>query len=251
MWINRSNEETWQTLKDRFSSKKPFTYIRFGDVELLLMQYPDKDQPPRHRSSLALQKELLNSFAVRHPDYLLATVAGANLKQTRPYIERENHLRSIVRKAGAAKVYESAVAVQRILVDDPSEFLSFLGLFQQKKVALLSGPTICNSQIVKKAFNVAKVVEVTDTCAFDHLNRCEKEILAAVDWSDIVISALGSGTCPLAWRLWHQGIRKTFFDVGSVVDGLTGILSRAWMKNRKFRRARVALKFCREQIEGF
>lgn len=249
MWINRSNEETWQTLKDRFASRKPFTYIRFGDVELHLMRYIDRDRPPRHRASYALQQELLKSFAIRHPDYLLATVAGANLKQTRPYAERESHLRSIVREAGAAKVYESAVAVQRILAGDPQEFLSFLRLFQQRKVVLLSGPTICNSKVVKKAFNIARTAEVSDTCAFDYLDRCEREILTVVNWSDIVVSALGSGTCPLAWRLWHQGIRKTFFDVGSVVDGLNGMLSRAWMVNRRFRQARIALDFCRDRIE--
>ena len=96
---------------------------------------------------------------------------------------------------------------------------------------MIGGPTVCNSKPVHKAFNIHICIELTDTNAYDTLtDSVLDKIVATIVDCDVVISALGHASTVLGKRLYKLGVKTQFIDIGSVVDAISGVKTRGWIK---------------------
>lgn len=221
-----SYDETMADLTKRFKSGEPFCYMRFGDADLFFIEDPEFDKNRRHDKNPAMAKELADAFSVEHPDYLIGCVAGGKV-----FARKEDHLKSIAQNFHIGKDYHSAVAVQVLYMKNPEGFVNFCKeCFWDKRVLLIGGETIARDKLVRKAFNVTATIEFSDRNAYTMLDDKMEQIERSVPKFDIVVSALGQATRVLGYRLWKNGHKTQYFDVGSVVDGLADRPLRSWIK---------------------
>jgi predicted O-methyltransferase YrrM len=221
-----SYDDTMDDLKKRFKSGEPFTYMRFGDADLFFIEDPNFDKNRRHDRNPAMARELASAFSVEHPDYLIGCVAGG-----RVFARKEDHLKSIATKFHVGKEYHSAVALQVLYMKNPEGFVTFCKeCFWDKKVLLIGGNSITRDLLVRKAFNVSATIEFSDRNAYTMLDDKMTQIEKNIPKFDIVVSALGQATRVLGYRLWKNGHRTQYFDVGSVVDALADRHLRSWIK---------------------
>jgi predicted O-methyltransferase YrrM len=222
-----SYDDTMADLGKRFASGDPFMYLRFGDADLFFIDNPNFDKNRRHDRNPAMARELASAFALEHPDYLIGCVAGGKV-----FASKETRLKAIAQKFHVGKTYHSAVALQVLYMKNPEGFVTFCKEnFWGKRVLLIGGNTIARDLLVRKAFNVTATIEFTDRNAYKMLDDKMVQIEKNIPKFDIVVSALGQATRVLGYRLWKNGHRTQYFDVGSVVDALAGKNHlRSWIK---------------------
>jgi len=110
-------------------------------------------------------------------------------------------------------------------------------------VLLVGGESICRDELVRKVFNVTATIEFTDRNAFQMLDAKYPQIVKNVPKFDIMISALGQATRVLGGRLWADGHRTQYFDVGSTVDALADRPLRSWIRRHAEMRDEYVKRF--------
>jgi predicted O-methyltransferase YrrM len=222
-----SYDDTMEDLNKRFASGDPFMYLRFGDADLFFIDDPNFSKNRRHDKNPAMASELSSAFSVEHSDYLIGCVAGGKV-----FASKDSRLKEIAQKFHIGKTYHSAVALQVLYMKNPEGFVKFCkDNFWGKRVLLIGGHTIARDILVRKAFNVTATIEFTDRNAYKMLDSKMIQIEKNIPKFDIVVSALGQATRVLGYRLWANGHRTQYFDVGSAVDALAGKNHlRSWIK---------------------
>lgn len=222
-----SDEDTLEDLRRRFVSGDPFFYMRFGDADLFFIDDPNFSKNRRHDPVPGLGKELKEAFMIEHPDYLVGCVANGKV-----FKRYDDKLRAIADNFHEGRTYCSAVAFHTMYVNEPEKFVSFVKeCFQDKRVLLVGGHSICRNPLVRKVLNVTATIELTDRNAYQQLDKQMNRIEKNVPKFDIIISALGQATRVLAKRLWVAGHRDIqYFDVGSTVDALAERPLRSWIR---------------------
>jgi hypothetical protein len=224
-----NNKETIKILRERFSNSDPFTYVRFGDADLYFMDDPQFKLNRRHDPSPNLSLGIRKAFTITDQDYLIGCVAGTDL-----FRDSQKKLIQIASAHGQERDYYSPVALHK-LYRNTKRFTEFVSeVFQDKKILLIGGESICQSDLVLKVFNVSESIALSDRNAFYKLDSSMKDIEEKIPKYDIVISALGQGTRVLAGRLWRKKIKTQYFDVGSVVDALAERPLRTWIEAHSF-----------------
>lgn len=220
-----SEKETMGDLRARLLGGDPFSYLRFGDADLFFIENPNFDKNRRHDRNPAMARELAAAFAVEHPDYLIGCVAGG-----RVFRSKEDHLQSIAEKYHVGKTYHSAVALQVLYMRDPEGFVTFCkDCFWGRRVLFIGGFGVARDVLVRKAFHVVATIEFPDRNAYRSLDQKMNQIRKNIPKFDVVVSALGQATRVLGHRLWAEGLRTQYFDVGSVVDALADRRLRSWI----------------------
>ena len=223
-----SEASTMDELSARFRSGKPFTYLRFGDADLLFINDPKFNKNRRHDPNPAMSADLANSFSVVHPDYLIGCAAkgvfGTNYA-------KENRLEAITDEYHEGRSFYSAVAFQVLYTKDPEGFFKFVKeVFHTRRVLLVAGESVCKSPFVRKVLSVNAAIEFSDRNAFRMLDEKMPQVEKNVGKFDIIVSALGQATRCMGWRLWDAGHRTQYFDIGSVIDALAERPLRSWIK---------------------
>jgi len=229
IWWDLANEaQTIDELERRFSAGDPFYYIRFGDADLYFVNDPWFNKNRRHQPKTEkFSQELRECLAIDHDEFMIGAAAMAGWGRK----SKERELTRIIGKFFHRKKFWSATPMHVTFLNDYDRFKEFLKVFQGRKVDLVGGATVCRSPEVRKAFNIQDTIALTDTNAYDILDKHMPAIEKMARGSDILISALGQTTRIVAKRLWNMGIRNIqYFDVGSIVDALAGVKTRSWIK---------------------
>jgi hypothetical protein len=233
--------ESADNLLARFESGEPFTYLRFGDADMFFIEDENYGGNRRHDGNPDLSKDLRRSFSIDDPDYLIGCVAGGNV-----FRSKEKHLQSISSQYHGEYTYYSAASMQILYMKYPEKFIDFLRrAFHGKRVLFIGGNSVAENALVKAAFDVTATINFTDRNAYKMLGPKMPQIEKNISKFDIVVSALGQATRVLGQRLWDQGYRTQYFDVGSVVDALAGRPLRSWIKRVPELRATYQNEFLR------
>jgi hypothetical protein len=203
-----TEDDSSYEILDRLKLMSPFSYVRFREPEIQLMNQDTR-----------MGKELRDSFSIEHPDYLI----GAEINGfTQPLTYR----------CCEGNSFEGVNAIQNMYTDSPAMFKSLLKTFREKKVLFIGGNAVRTNPFVQKAFNVRDSIGLPDEDASEKLNPKMKQIQRNINRFDIAVVAIGSATRILAKRLWMKGYRnKQFLDIGSVTDALAGRRTRDWIQN--------------------
>ena len=204
-----------------------FYYIRFGDAEIYTMNDPLFKNKRHQPKDDKLHHELIEAFNIHDSKFLRSfTVEGW----------AESKLRNLRRIIGKYIPFDTTIQVPHVSAVHLSflytldVFNKFIKIFQSKKVLLLGGPTVCNSDSVAQVFNVSGCICFSDTNAYDMLDEKMSMIEKIIDDYDIVLSALGHASTALGKRLFKQRIATQFIDIGSVIDAIAGANTRGWIR---------------------
>jgi len=206
-------------------NKMSFWYVRFGDGELYCIDEPLFGNKRHQPKDSKMSAELERSFSIKDHAYKIACL----LEGKRPSITRR--LRKIAGGYHKKAVFYSPIAIHTTFLKNIELFKSFTDQFKGKRVLLIGGPTACNSEAVKKVFNVSDTIQMSDTNAYDMMDKKYEEIIKIVNRYKVVIPALGWASNVLAYRL-HRDLRYFNFkyvDVGSVIDAIAGVKTRSWI----------------------
>lgn len=222
-----SETETNKLLFAKIKSNNPFTYVRFGDGDLLIMSDPNFNKESFHKQSPILRKELIESFLIRDSNYLIGNVGGVG------NFNYDDRLKSISQTLiNDDYTYLSAISIHRLYMDHhiKPNFLDLCKLFNDKEVLFIGGQSL-NKPIIKTAFNIKTFISLPDSNAYYSLGDKMKEIKNQCSIHSTLICAIGLATRVLAKRLFMDGIKNIqFIDIGSVVDALIQSPTRSWIK---------------------
>lgn len=252
-----SVHDTADKIRDRLKEGKPTAYIRFGDGELLFMSQ-DIKEGGMHKCSSKLSKDLIKSFKyadLKTMGYFVSSSAGIiNEGRMRKGVfgafESDEKLIEIVNKYRPDETLDNYIALAYKSVFEPQWFVDFLKeCVHGKRVLFIGGEVLCESPMIKRAFDVDTFIPLPMRDAYYALNKDKmKEIEVASQQHDIIICAAGMCANVICHRLWSKGFRTDFLDIGSIADALVGIGSRTWIRVvgedyiNNYRRAFMPLK---------
>ena len=230
--------QTATTIRDRVVKQTPFTYVRFGDGDLILMGGLGEDS--FHRSGEQLQSELKEAFLIDDPNYLIGCSAGQinEGKMRKGLFARFDYntkLQAVVDQLRPKQNFHNAVALSYQFVFDPQWFIDFLEVLRGRNTLFIGGASVVDHDLIQAIFGKDGYA-LPDRDAYYALDQPAKQgtvydnIKAKVARYDVVVCAAGMATRVLAKRLWKDGVRTTFIDIGSVVDALAGLGNRTWIQ---------------------
>lgn len=214
-----------------------FYFNRFGDGDLTLIAGASSEQ--RHSNSPRLKRELVEAFSVRNKKYLIATSAGTYddgsgsffwMKTENEKAQMSNYLQRIVDTYRPTETFCHTLFFQYMLENDKDWFNSFANFIREKKVLLIAGEPICDSQFVTDFFGVDYKIPFPLKEAYYQLEDKWVEIVDHARRSEVILPVIGMATRVVAKRLWKMKARRFVIDIGVSMDALSEATHRAWTK---------------------
>lgn len=228
-----SVNDTCAKLYQRLSNNEATCFLRFGDGDILVMNGQDDSL---QKGGESLRRELIEAFTHREEGYLVASVAGqVNEGRMRKGLfaapEQSTQMLSLVQQLRPNETLDNAIALAYQSVFEPEWFIDFLRkCVHGKRVLFIGGEVLCRSVLVKQVFDVTTFFPLPMTNAYGAIIEKMEDIKREVGTHEVVICAAGLSTRVLGKRLWTQGFRVNFLDIGSIADALAGIESRTWTR---------------------
>jgi hypothetical protein len=221
-----------------FSEKNNLYFLRFGDGDLNLIRGHKFEQ--RHKNSRELMTELTEAFCINDERYIISTTAGSLNDGSGSYHwlkgkdkkKLDLELRRISERIRPGETFDHALVFQFAFENNPKWLIKFIkDVLHDKKVLLVAGDPLCKSELVKKVFNVSRIVEFPGLSdAYYHLNRKMYEITEKIKGMDVVLPTIGMASRVLAKRLWECKYEISLIDFGVIVDALANAQHRGWTK---------------------
>jgi GT2 family glycosyltransferase/SAM-dependent methyltransferase/glycosyltransferase involved in cell wall biosynthesis len=226
---------TADKVKQRLLRREPVCYLRFGDGDLILIAGAEGEK--FHKNSPELQKELTEAFCHKEDGYLVSSVAGMmNEGRMRQGLfarfEYDSSLVEIVNQLRPGETLDNAIALAYMSVFQPEWFVDFVRTcIHGRKVLFIGGEQLCQSHLIKRVFDVKTLVSFPMANAYYGLENKMDEIRQLAKEHDLIICAAGMATRVIAKKLWTEGIKTSFIDIGSIADGIAGISdTRTWLR---------------------
>jgi hypothetical protein len=233
-----SPAETLGIVEDFIKENRPGVYMRFGDGDVCLLR--GKDDSYQSAKS-ALRDEMNDSFSLKGPGVLKSLCIHSKLYGSEKEMFPGNHLSSDEEATEMLKqVYPffvgyrifSHIALHYMASYYPGAANVFLKQLK-KQAVLFIGNEDTDPSTVKRLFGEVIHVKTPARNAYDKIDIIEKEamdILSKKQGFGVVVIAMGCSGRILAKRLYQNIPQFFFFDFGSLLDGISGNKTRAWLE---------------------
>lgn len=243
---NNGWQKTFDKLCNFLSNESKVYYSRFGDGDFNIMSGIGGEL--YHSYSPELQKELIDAFIIENSNYIKGVMleepifTGGELSN-RENTKDEQISRNFIESCFSNKdtiIFDSHVVLTYIAICHQEKFIDFLNKFIRPKKKLFVG-SVEKEKIEKLIGKVDYYVNVP--C---EINKGKKGLIGAyysnhiwwpkvlkyVDDVELVLPSAGMAGRVITKRLWHMNKNLQCIELGSVVDGATGIESRSiWKRN--------------------
>lgn len=216
-----STTHTADTILHKLKNNERCYYVRFGDGDLLLMD--GQDRHSEQRWSAELQQDLIDAFRVDHPDYMVASVAGAeNEPGMKPGLfgrwHNDGELQRIQNEHGGGRDHWNAVALHYKYVFDREWMDNLIELFSQKRAVYFGG--LWGNIPCKNGYEEYRKKDPSWW-----LYRCKT--------AEIIVMAAGPTTKIIAKHLWDIEWKGSVIDIGSLADAMMNRNTRRWIRIMK------------------
>jgi len=229
---------TLSVIEEFIKQKRPGVYLRFGDGDVFLSLGKDDAY---QSSKASLRKEMKECFALKGPGVIKSLSIHSALYGCEKEMYPGNHLSSD--KAATellTHVYPffvgypvfSPVALHYTASYHPRAANDFLKLLKQEAVLFIGNENI-PGDIVRKLFGEVRHVKTPAKNSYDKIDVIEKEaeyILNEGQKFGVVIISMGCSGRVLLKRLHTRRYNIFYFDFGSLLDGICGNKTRAWLE---------------------
>lgn len=218
-----SNSESFDIILDRFLNDIPFTYIRFGDADYLMMDENNVGKTIGHNNRFVVTKNLheylIETHNIKDKNYLIGSVLSRNLDNRLysyvPYLNR--HRRKIYNFPINYDNLISAVTLPETFCYDFEKFINFPNKMNEKAVMFVGGWYHDNLKYLYGK-NILHYINTPKLNSYSEIDSIYKAVLEKIDDVDVVILSTGQTSRIIANWLWNDGYRKTVIDVGSLSD---------------------------------
>lgn len=236
---NNGIRGTFDKLCHLLSSESMVYYSRFGDGDFNIISGLSGEL--YHDFSPELQKELTDAFMIEDPKYLRGVMVSEEIFSGSKLVRRgsdEKIVTNFIERLYPDRkeiVVDSHVLLTYISVCEQEKMIDFLNKFIRPKRKLFLG-SVEKEKIEKLVGKIDYYVHVpctkervpgklTGAYYYNHL--WWPEVLKHIDDVELVLPSAGMAGRVLAKRLWYMGKKLHCIELGSVVDGATGIKSRS------------------------
>ena len=233
-----SPAETLRVIEDFIKQKRRGGYLRFGDGDVFLSL--GKDDAYQSGKTM-LRKEMNECFSLKGQGILKSLSIHSDKYGREKEMYPGNHLSSDKAATELLKhVYPffvgyrifSPIALHYTASYHPAMANDFLKLIK-KEAVLFIGNENTPAGIVRKLFGDVRHVKTPAKNSYDKIDVIEKEaeyILNVEQKFGVVIISMGCSGRILLTRLYKKGYNIFFFDFGSLLDGICGNRTRAWLE---------------------
>lgn len=213
-------------------------YMRFGDGDVFLA-VGKKDMLQANNKKLSA--EMQEAFSLKGPGIIKALAIHSEMygREKEMYVgnlmhkdKTSNELVAYAYPFFVGYQVFSPVALHYVASYDPAFANDFLRRLKHKAV-LFIGNENTKPEIVNRLFGNVKHVKTPPKNSFDKIDETEKESIAILDQLQhygVVIVSMGCSGRVLMKRLLHKNYPVFYFDFGSLLDGISGNITRPWLK---------------------
>lgn len=244
--INNGWQKTYDKLYNLLNTQSKVYYSRFGDGDFNIMSGISGEL--YHSYSPELQKELIDAFMVEDSNYVKGVMieepifTGSGL-ENRGNKNDEQIVRNFIDAYFFDKdtvTFDSHVVLTYIAICHQNKFIDFLNKFIRPKKKLFIG-SVEKEKVEKLIGKVNYYVNVPCEMtkgksgligAYYSNYKWWPEVLKYVDDVELVLPSAGMAGRVITKRLWYMKKNLHCIELGSVVDGATGVGSRSiWRRN--------------------
>ena len=239
-----SMKETLTKIKRKFENGERFSFVRFEDVELRLMDNLG-DKPVNHRGSPELRQDIKDAFQIQDPNWCIATLGGITREKDDYLLEyaddpkkvnpifgypdealRENI--KVVKKYSRRSIYYNPPVLYYFAVYHPHIFINFIDQYIRTKRIIYVGGEHLDTPLVNKVFNVRHFIQIPPRDAYYSMSKFYPRLEELLPHNDLVLVSMGNGKIGLQLKLWREYKFPTF-DIGSLSGALNGDINRGWI----------------------
>lgn len=232
----KTTVETYYTLISKLEKSSKVYYTRFGDADFFIMNGRNTQD---HKYSPELSRELIESFNIKDPDYLLG--AAINHKNEpgmyRGVFQVFDYNDSMVNELfknpkiviSQDDVFENAIMPHYLSVFRQELIIKFLDDYIRPKSKMYIGcvPEINAKKVVGE---IDYHVTTPSKDAYSTIDSWWPKVLENIDNVDVCIPACGQAGRVVQKRLWNLDKKNHSIDIGSIVDVADGKNTRTWIK---------------------
>ena len=233
MKAKRTNE-TIDTLKQLMTSSKILYYNRFGDGDVFVMM----GRNIRNQTfSPNLQKEMIESFKITHPNYLRGLAVNYEKEEFMidglfaPHSTNTEMVNWLNQNFDNLEnsTFESAIALHYISIFKPAEMVNFLNEYIRPKRKMFVG-SVPKEQMEKLVGKIDYYVNIPPQHAYNTIDEWYPKILENIDDVELLLPTCGMATRILNKRLWNLNKQIHSIDLGSIVDAVDSRQTRTWIR---------------------
>ena len=230
---------TLDSIKKTISSKIPGAYLRFGDGDILLMEYKNELLQKRNEQLAIEMKEAfslagtgifkclpLHSKRYGMMEHMCPGVHEGSDKWARDMLSRTY-------KYFIGNLIYSHVALSYVTAYDSEYAISFYRFLKSQNIVFVGNETV-DKNIINKLFGQAIHIKTPCKGSFSEINRIEDELIAYLEKNKnlflVVVVAMGCSGRVLEKRILKAKLNCFLFDFGSTMDIFCKKKTRAWME---------------------
>lgn len=249
----KTSVETILELEDRMRKSDKVYFTRFGDNDIFQMIGCGGDgqrlDPLRGKGNNrttythAQAEAIKKSFSIKDPNYMKAVTHKWPLEKGmhRTIFNRDrmdflhNFLTNYLQVLTDEREFYNPVCFHYLSIFQPDYMRQFIDEFIYYKKKMYIGwlePWKKHKSGVELE-NIFGEFEIwMPTPRHDSYNMSTEEtrnlLIEDAKKCDVVISACGQLSRAISGRLWNEGVKTHFIDIGSIVDGIAGLKTRNW-----------------------
>ena len=234
-----SPEKTLDEIENCILSSERGAYLRFGDGDVFLLKNKT-DSFQVH--SVSLSQEMKETFLVKGQNVFKCLAIHSDAFGYSEGMELGNHknpdtfalrlFRDSYMYFIGNNIY-SPVALHFIASFNAKRANYFLKILKNK-TRIFVGNEETDLKTVSLLFgNNVSHIKTPVRNAYSEIDRVESEAIRAISEIDdfcVVCIAMGCSGRPLMKRLWNKNFNIFLFDFGSLLDGVSGNKTRAWLE---------------------
>ena len=215
----KTHSDSFNIIFDKLKTGKPFTYVRFGDGDYIMMYEESLNQVigggNRFFVTPKLQKELVECHNIQDDNFLIGTVVnnieGNQMAKTNSKVHHEKLPASLIEH----KELLAMSCMFEVFLKDINKFIEFSKELRKTSTMFVSSYTHEN---IAKIYGNGLLVRVPHKNCYSIIDNIYAAVLRDIDKVDKIVLSSGQSGRVIAKRLWKDGIRKTVLDTGSLSD---------------------------------
>lgn len=243
---SRTTYDTYHILIEKLKNNDRVYYSRFGDGDIFIMKGKGESM---HNFSPELQKELTESILIDDSNYIKGVAVN--------YPKEEGMYNGVFEPFGYndelayflkndlnfsdETIFESAITFHYLSIFKPEMMVYFLDNFIRKKKKMFVG-SIEKNVIESLIGKVDYYVKVPEKNAYYEIDKWYEQVLENIDNCEVLIPAAGMATRVLNKRLWDLGKVIHSIDIGSIVDAVSNLSTRTWIRKEGYKVKNILIK---------
>jgi len=217
-----NNNDTFQLLIDKLVTGNPFSFLRFGDADYMMMNNKSIGKTIGASNKMVItpefNTEIIESHSINDPDYIIGTVLYPDLNNKlydyNPFLVRM--YKEFLRYNISYSNLVSAVALTETYISDIELFSRLILLLKMSRTMFVG--SYYNEVLDDMYGEIVVRINTPKQNSYSEVDRIFDEVLQNIDSVDKVIFSCGQTSRIIIKRLWKLGIKKTMIDVGSLSD---------------------------------